>query len=256
MMTSYVTVVENDLFAKHGHKENIVSGILIMDDKWNQMVAMADIATFKTLWETSESTSSMRAALQALEMDVEFMQRDLDEKERRLAKEYDMAAKRSMQLKDWPTVPTISGTTAEQQSALDKYNEEIKFFYETSIARMRHPLSEHALVDAAVFGEDHLVGAEQHDVAHRLAIGAEPLEAVLAVAQNVALLSGDAELAELLAIRPEEEDRARCAEDHRVRERGNSAVKELVRRDVAAVGELASGELVPGDGRVARRPGR
>ena len=138
MMISYATVVENDLFAKHGHKENIVSGILIMDDKWNQMVAMADIATFKTLWETSESTSSMRAALQALEMDVEFMQRDLDEKERRLAKEYDMAAKRSMQLKDWPTVPTISGTTAEQQSALDKYNEEIKFFYETSIARMRH----------------------------------------------------------------------------------------------------------------------
>jgi hypothetical protein len=138
MMTSFATTVECDLFAKHGHKENVVAGILIMDDKWNQMVSMADLSTFKTLWETSESTSATRASLDAFNMNVEFMKHDLDAKEKRLQKELDMATKQSIQLKDWPKLPSTSGNAGEKKIALDNYLEAIAFFYDTSLASIRN----------------------------------------------------------------------------------------------------------------------
>ena len=81
-----------------------------------------------------------------------------------------------------------------------------------------------------------------------------PLKTIFTMPEDATAVGGDTKFPNFFAIRAKKENGALRAEDDRVPKARTTAKEELVRRNVDAVGTLARGELVLGDGGVAHSP--
>ena len=135
--TEFYKKVDHGMFTKHGAEKNIVPSIMMYDAKSGQLKMMSK-DEFESEWETSRNTKEMREYFESKQLNENFLNEELAEREKVLNKEYN-AASNFLQVKDWPAMPEYPDkcTEAQKKAIGDHYKAEIKLYYETTLAAMR-----------------------------------------------------------------------------------------------------------------------
>ena len=125
---AYSKAVAHKMFFEGSRKDNIVSEIMKCNEQTGQL-EMLSADKFKEEWEKSNSTKAVRDYFEAKEKNEKFLEEELKEKLARLSVEYNAAAK-GTQIKDWPKMSDSAKITQPEKET--KYNEEIKWYFETA----------------------------------------------------------------------------------------------------------------------------